>query len=454
MKRPSHPSTLPLIPSRAHPIERMGRSPSPARRKAAANPVGDSPTGQTAGAPPPPPRRKSKENALEDVASVPEADATEHGPYAAKALSAVTVFCFGCASGAAVLTSSTFASFLALSPHADDLWGLKASAALLRFCCLVGVTLRSSSSSPQALAAGLARVATGAAVEASVLFSQHAFTTVSGGVFRVGDVTRAATQRFSRRGWLATNDLSADLLILALACTLYFAERRQLPSKNVLKGYPRIAVSVFGKSCYAIFAAALYYRLWALAIWSVTSVDVTDAFAMLPTGLFMSRHELSLFRWSVPSSLHLILIIGGDLCMSNPALPPPLGAGGALALGGGLWLAGVMPTAGFALEATMWLLHATCHLALAGYAPPKAELKSRFALVDVRAAGHRMSAAKLQLRVGGYRKPRFWSFDDAAKYAPSPPNEHALPLALSPIPSPCSPPFPSPEDRCTRNSRN
>ena len=67
------------------------------------------------------------------------------------------------------------------------------------------------------------------------------------------------------------------------------------------------------------------------------------------------------------------------------------------------------------------------------YAPPKAELKSRFALVDVRAAGHRMSAAKLQLRVGGYRKPRFWSFDDAAKYAPSPPNEHALPLALSPI---------------------
>ena len=111
----------------------------------------------------------------------------------------------------------------------------------------------------------------------------------------------------------------------------------------------------------------------------------------------------------------------------------PLEAGGALALGGGLWLAGVMPTAGFALEATMWLLHATCHLALAGYAPPKAELKSRFALVDVRAAGHRMSAAKLQLRVGGYRKPRFWSFDDAAKYAPSPPNEHALPLALSPI---------------------
>ena len=164
----------------------------------------------------------------------------------------------------------------------------------------------------------------------------------------------------------------------------------------------------------------------------MTSVDVTDAFAMLPTALFMSRHELSLFRWSIPSSLHLLFIVGGDVCMSNAALPPPLGAGGALALGGGLWLAGVMPTAGFALNATAWLLHATCHVALSGYAPPQAQLKSRFALVEVKAAGFKSSAAKLQLRVGGYRRPRFWSFDDAAKYAPSPPNEHASPLALSP----------------------
>lgn len=188
-----------------------------------------------------------------------------------------------------------------------------------------------------------------------------------------------------------------------------------------------------------------------------TSLRITSYLAALPTALFMSRQELSLFRWSIDSSLHLTLIIVGgvshvpvasrprlaspnhfsslprafcpppscprraDFLSSNPAVPPIWGASGVFILGGGLLLAGITPTFGFALNATAWLAHAACHVAFDQVEGPTLghNVHLPAAKLDVTNGGGgpygRASSAKIMIRVGGWAKPRYWTLDKTVK---------------------------------------
>ena len=336
---------------------------------------------------------------------------------------AATILSAAFATCAALLTSTTFGYLLAFAPLPDDLWGLKACAALMRIGSLFFLTLCVDSESDKPaflLLAGLARLVTTTFVELSVLFAQPAFATIAGGVFRIGDASRAATVRASRAAWLATHDPSADLLILGLALALHRADRRKWVSSKA-RPYSRIFLSAVAKAAKAICAAALFPRLKGYVVYMLTNHDPTDAFAYLPTALFHSRHEFALFKWSVDSSLALSLIVVGDLCMANPFLPPQVGAGGALALGVGLLLSGLTPTAGFLLSATAWIAHAACHLLLhASY--KQSDLTLSGALGNVSVTGGFIGklptgGAKLQIRIAGWKKPIYRPFDWVAKCA-------------------------------------
>ncbi len=93
---------------------------------------------------------------------------------------------------------------------------------------------------------------------------------------------------------MATHEGSADLLILLAALALHLADRRKLLSSRLLHGYPRLAVTVVAKASRAVCVAALVPRLKGFVIWFFTSVDVTNAFAVLPSALFMSRASAGL----------------------------------------------------------------------------------------------------------------------------------------------------------------
>ena len=271
------------------------------------------------------------------------------------------------------------------------------------------------------LLAGLARLVTTTFVELSVLFAQPAFATIAGGVFRIGDASRAATVRASRAAWLATHDPSADLLILGLALALHLADRRKWVSSKA-RPYSRIFLGAVAKAAKAICAAALFPRLKGYLVYMLTNHDPTDAFAYLPTALFHSRHEFALFKWSVDSSLALSLIVLGDLCMANPFLPPQVGAGGALALGVGLLLSGLTPTAGFLLSATAWIAHAACHLLLhASYKQSDLTLSGALGNVTPSRAASSAScqpaARCCRIRIAGWKKPIYRPFDWVAKRA-------------------------------------
>ena len=262
--------------------------PSPARSRRAASPsASTSPTGETT-----PPSTNSNNHTTKQqttntntthpqaIAAAPSkpGQAPPHNQYL------VTLVTFASILGttataiiggmAALLSSKTFALVLwAFAPHADDLWGLKVVAAVLRLAYLGAVALRVlAAERPEnplpALGAALARLATTAAVECSVLFSQPAFATVAGGTFKVGDASKAAIGRFGRTAWLATTpQLSiATSAVLAAALAVAVADRLSMPSKALLRGYPRLAVSVVAKGAKTVCLAALYPRLRSLAI--------------------------------------------------------------------------------------------------------------------------------------------------------------------------------------------
>ena len=150
-------------------------------------------------------------------------------------------------------------------------------------------------------------------------------------------------------------------------------------------------------------------------IWLVYGVNVTPYVSALPPTLLMSRQEWALFHWSIPSSAQVMLILLGDLCMSNAALPPTVGAAGTLALGSGLFLAGLQPTGGFFLTGAAWMISALCQLLLADAPAPKSTRHNPGLSVVVAARGMgRPSSAALQLRVFGWCKPVYLPLDTVA----------------------------------------
>ena len=110
--------------------------------------------------------------------------------------------------------------------------------------------------------------------------------------------------------------------------------------------------------------SAVYFHLYSFLVSTASSGYVSPkTLTMLPDLLLQSRHEISLFEWSVPSPLHRALIVVGDLLFSNPSLPPSLGLAGSVAFGTGLYLSSLTPTWGFAFPAACWCLLYLCQAA-------------------------------------------------------------------------------------------
>lgn len=226
----------------------------------------------------------------------------------------------------------------------------------------------------------------------ALLFSQPAFSTVVGGVFKGGDAAKAATGRMGREAWKIGGGgswWSWGVLILGAGCVVVEkVKQKHLARLNVklpenesistLLHYLR-ATGVM-KLVFAVATAALWHRLYSDLVAFVTSGWVSpSSMTNLPPILLQSRHEVSLFEWSVPSCFARAFIIVGDVLMSNPALSPPLGLAGTLMMGGGLHLAAIQPTAVFALNATCWALSTVCHLAFKEESKhPSTDIKGEF----------------------------------------------------------------------------
>ena len=330
-----------------------------------------------------------------------------------------------CATAAALLTSSTFGTLIRwFTPGYGDGFGIRAVVASIRIVVLLA-TLIYRQPRGMMLVGGLARLVTTAAVEISVLFSQPAFATVVGGPFRLGDALRAATMRYSRAAWAATETLSTEGLTLLGVCVMLVAVDFFPP--ELIKRRSPAAARAFGKlraagvmrCAKAVAMAAAWHRAYSGVVYTISRgyVALTSYMVAVPPLLLMSRHEVSLFEWSVASPFQQALIVTGDLLMSNPSLEPTLGLAGTALLGGGLFLADVAPTPGFALNATAWGLAAACHLALPKetYEPPQCDVKGTAAAVETKTYGHPMVFGMRpgfsRLKLGG--RP----FDDVVYYA-------------------------------------
>ena len=135
-------------------------------------------------------------------------------------------------------------------------------ATLLRLTYHAAISLRTASPF------GLASLLASAAVEASLLLTQPAFATVTGGVFRLGDASKAVISRAGRTAWSATNSggsmYSIPLLVLA---ALALAGRYRLLPRALRRGMPGLIVYVVAKVAAAICVAALFPLAKALAVW-------------------------------------------------------------------------------------------------------------------------------------------------------------------------------------------
>lgn len=144
----------------------------------------------------------------------------------------------------------------------------------------------------------------------------------------------------------------------------------------------------------------------------VSGTSITEHLAVLPDFLFMGRQELSLFGWSSIPTAARVLIIVGDLVMTNAAVPPLTGTVGCGLLFAGLRLAGLPPAYGLGLHTAAWAASFTCHV-LCRRLGVKTNVTagtdrhaSRYATVAVTFSDkvNRASAADLKVRVYGVRQ--------------------------------------------------
>lgn len=123
---------------------------------------------------------------------------------------------------ASVLTSSTFSILTkTFTPGSGDSFGIRLVCALLRVFTLLFALLRSRPFGRRLLGSVLRLLAV-VAVEAALLFSQPAFSTVVGGTFKGGDALKAASARFGREAWRATQEHGGALGLVVLALGLGF----------------------------------------------------------------------------------------------------------------------------------------------------------------------------------------------------------------------------------------
>ena len=86
---------------------------------------------------------------------------------------------------ASFLSSKSCAWVLSLAPHSRDAWAVRLLSAAMRTAAIGAHVLQFRPSDLGGWAAAVSRMATGVAVEISILFAQPIFATATGGVFQV-----------------------------------------------------------------------------------------------------------------------------------------------------------------------------------------------------------------------------------------------------------------------------
>ena len=396
------------------PQKRNSKSPTKAQPPAAASdPTGP---GTMAGA------EKKDSAAAGGLSSAqgPEAAGIAAGYHTALMVASATL-----GSVAALMTSITFSTVvLGLLPHADDMWGLRAVVAVLRLVVIGVNLLRSRPSTAFAILASVSRLLCAVLVEASFVFSQPIFATIAGGPFRPGDATRQLLLRLTRASWLSTEhyaSASFGSLVFAVALGLWCLPLRRVP-RRLLNGYPRLVVQLLARAGQDVAKTTIFYRGLVAFLEYLTELPMLPALVALPTPLLMSRQEFSLFTWSLPSPLHLWLLITGDFFMTSSVSynhQPTIGAVGCVLVLAALVSSGIAPTPGFAFYMAAWFAYAACDSLFANVSRGSAywTLSSMAARLRVAPGGRRMSYADLEVRIWGWRKRIYRPFDTALCFA-------------------------------------
>lgn len=314
---------------------------------------------------------------------------------------------------AALLTSSSFAMCVRwFSPGSGDGFGLKVVCAALRMLVLLMALIRAKPRGGKRLKGSMLRFLTALFVEAALLLPQPLYTTVVGGTFKGGDAFKAASSRLGRQVWLSSEHGGLlGALVLAFGSWLIFSDKIKPTAQRVLASVQRLldkticapflnklrtsttdllttvhttaapivsittpivdtvsaALSTVGvmKLLAAVVSSAVWHYGYAHSVSYLSNGIVSPStLSALPPFLLQNRHEVSLFEWSVPSHICKALIIFGDLLMANPTLTPTLGVIGSASLGLGLLFAGISPSPGFTLNATVWGLAYACKSSL------------------------------------------------------------------------------------------
>jgi hypothetical protein len=168
---------------------------------------------------------------------------------------------------AALITSTSFTAILTLTPVADDKWGLKACAAILRLGLDVHNSTREilANRSFKFALTKFAHLVTYAAVEASLLLEQPAFTTIAGGPFKLGAATKALAGRLARQAWLATDPSigphfgAYNTCVLLGAFTIAQLDLRKARIFDA-NGYPKQILDAVGSVAKAVAMYAFWCR--------------------------------------------------------------------------------------------------------------------------------------------------------------------------------------------------
>lgn len=387
---------------------------------------------------------------------------------------ALTVLTFLPTLLSSLLTSSTFTLLLStFTPSSTDGFGICFTCSVLRLTALLLTTLSTMTSQPhdrRSMLGCFVRYLTTLSIELSLLFSQPTFTTVVGGTFKSGDAWKAAAERAGREAWLLTGGKGGGGLAV-IAVGLWVLMSSKIPTKYLNRiidpirtrfstylslltpycnalvpyvsmlnptGLPTLlttgekqrpaeaaklrasnAISTPFSPFYSLVSvctSALYHNLRSSTIAYLTSGYVSPTvLTSLPTILYQSRHESSLFNWSLPNNPRArTLIVAGDLLMSNPSLSPSMGFAGTVGMGLGMYLAGVTPTAGFALNATTWCMSLLCNIMFPLSANPPIDVHCEYGSFAVSSKTTTSKIGKLgSSTLTLFARP----FDDVAHYA-------------------------------------
>ena len=264
---------------------------------------------------------------------------------------------------AVILSGPVWAIIYLAGPHMPNLYIPTACAAGLRLfldlCYLGRGALADGQLTRWEVVGVSARWLCDVLVTAHALFPQPFFITIVGGPFSGGDAARAGHMRASRWLWRQSVDMSAEL-VLILAVIIYLLGKRM--RRGDLSSTPAWLRGLLKALAFGVGWTVLAARMQLLPIRHILGGwDMSSSLAFfVPDGMLMGRKEFSLFHNFTASfpSVTACMIVIGDILMSNPAMPGPVGAAGALFVGIGLRHADQPTENGYWLACAAWIASA------------------------------------------------------------------------------------------------